>query len=70
GQGVATELLQHALLFAKTKDRKTVSLETGTQNYFDPARKLYKKYGFVECGPFSDYKLDPNSYFMTLSLTR
>lgn len=64
GQGVASKLLLFVLSFAKEEGYKTISLETGTQDYFLPARKLYEKFGFSECGPFSNYKLDPNSYFM------
>ena len=65
GQSVASKLLSFLLDFAKEQGYDTVSLETGTQDYFLPARSLYEKFGFLECGPFSDYKLDPNSYFMT-----
>ncbi len=32
---------------------------------FAPARALYAKAGFVECGPFEGYTLDPNSVYMT-----
>ena len=39
-----------------------------SQEFFRPARTLYAKYGFRECGPFGDYVLDPNSVFMTLEL--
>jgi putative acetyltransferase len=35
---------------------------------FAPARGLYLKAGFVECAPFADYSLDPNSVFMTRDL--
>ena len=45
-----------------------LSLETGTQPGFVPARRLYESFGFVECGPFADYREDPNSVFMTLEL--
>jgi putative acetyltransferase len=45
-----------------------LSLETGSWEYFRPARSLYRKHGFVECPPFGDYVLDPNSVFMTLDL--
>jgi putative acetyltransferase len=65
GQGVASELLTFVLSFAKQQGYKKISLETGTQEYFQPAHNLYKKFGFTECGPFSDYKLDPNSQFMS-----
>ena len=48
--------------------RLRLSLETGSWAYFDPARRLYSKHGFVECPPFADYVLDPNSVFMSLEL--
>jgi len=68
GCGVASQLLLFALEHAKIKGFSSVSLETGTQDYFLPARRLYKKYGFVDCGPFGSYSLDPNSHFMTRTL--
>ncbi|MFC4699888.1 GNAT family N-acetyltransferase [Glaciecola siphonariae] len=68
GQGVASELLIFLLSFAKQQGYQKISLETGTQKYFLPARTLYKKFGFADCGPFSDYKLDPNSHFMSRDL--
>jgi len=68
GKGVASILLEHAINFAKENGYTRISLETGTQDFFLPARKLYKKYGFQECGPFSTYELDPNSLFMMLNI--
>ncbi|MBT2497731.1 hypothetical protein J7E25_01340 [Agromyces sp. ISL-38] len=47
---------------------RRVSLETEPQEFFRPARALYAKYGFRECGPFGGYELDPYSVFMTLEL--
>lgn len=67
--GVATKLLQHALNFAAEQGYQKVSLETGSQAYFEPARNLYEKFGFSYCGPFSDYLEDPHSRFMTISLS-
>jgi putative acetyltransferase len=67
-KGVASTLLSHILDAAGHKGFKKISLETGPQDFFAPARKLYKKHGFNECGPFSDYKLDPYSVFMTKTL--
>lgn len=68
GQGVASSLLLFALEHAKIKGYRSVSLETGTQDYFAAARQLYKKFHFEDCGPFSHYQLDPNSHFMTRAL--
>jgi len=47
---------------------RRVSLETGSHPFFEPARSLYASYGFNDCGPFADYKDDPNSVFMTREL--
>jgi putative acetyltransferase len=65
GKGVASKLLLFVLNFAKNLGYTCISLETGSQAYFAPARSLYKKYNFVDCEPFSDYTLDPSSKFMT-----
>ncbi|MFD1381993.1 GNAT family N-acetyltransferase [Rhodanobacter aciditrophus] len=68
GQGVASQLLTHVLNQAKAAGYRGISLETGTQDYFAPARNLYQKFGFETCGPFSHYKLDPCSHFMTMGI--
>lgn len=68
GQGVASKLLIFVIEFAKQQGYKKISLETGTQEYFEPARNLYHKHTFVDCGPFSDYRSDPSSHFMSLEL--
>ncbi|GGN23742.1 MULTISPECIES: GNAT family N-acetyltransferase [Marinomonas] len=67
-KGVASTLLRHILDTAKQRGLNTISLETGSQDFFAPARKLYAKHDFTECGPFSDYKLDPHSVFMSREL--
>lgn len=64
-QGVASRLLQHLLQEAARRGYHRLSLETGSMAYFAPARALYARYGFTECGPFADYAPDPNSIFMT-----
>ncbi|NMP30051.1 GNAT family N-acetyltransferase [Thalassotalea sp. M1531] len=66
--GVATKLLKHALNAAIELGYKKVSLETGSQEFFRPARTLYEKFGFTYCKPFANYKDDPHSRFMTLEL--
>lgn len=68
GKGVGQALLQFVIDHAKAQGFSALNLETGTQDYFAPARNLYHKFGFTDCGPFSQYKPDPNSHFMTLSL--
>jgi len=32
---------------------RRLSLETGAMEFFEPARGLYRKFGFEQCGPFS-----------------
>lgn len=66
--GVGAAVLDHLVEIARGQGLTRVSLETGTQPAFEPARRLYARRGFVECGPFASYVLDPHSVFMTLSL--
>ena len=64
-KGIASQILQHILVEAKKRGYNRLSLETGTAQAFGPARKLYERHGFAYCGPFSSYREDPNSVFMT-----
>jgi putative acetyltransferase len=68
GRGLGRLLLEHVLRESARRGYRRLSLETGSQEFFRPARTLYAAYGFRECGPFGDYALDPNSVFMTLEL--
>lgn len=68
GKGVASGLLHHILTVCEERGYRRVSLETGSMEYFQPARLLYERFGFDYCDPFSEYKLDPNSVFMTKEL--
>ncbi|MHC6594010.1 GNAT family N-acetyltransferase [Arthrobacter sp. C152] len=68
GRGVATLMLRHILDDARNRGLERVCLETGTEEYFAPARRLYARHGFTECPPFGGYVLDPNSVFMELRL--
>jgi putative acetyltransferase len=67
-KGAGSAMLRHIIAVAKAGGLARLSLETGSWEYFDPARRLYRKHGFVECPPFADYVLDPNSVFMSLEL--
>ena len=69
GRGVATRMLEHIVAEAGRRGFELLSLETGTEEYFAPARRLYARHGFTECPPFGDYTLDPNSVFMELPLS-
>jgi len=66
--GIASLLLEHIVAEAERMGFTRLSLETGSAEFFRPARKLYEKFGFTYCEPFADYRLDPYSVFMTRSL--
>ena len=67
-KGVARAMLDHILQAARQEGFARLSLETGTATAFAPAHRLYIRAGFVECGPFEGYALDPHSVFMTKTL--
>lgn len=64
-RGVAARLLAHIEAESLRMGVTRLSLETGTEPYFAPARALYERCGFVYCEPFADYVPDPLSAFMT-----
>ncbi len=68
GRGVATGMLEHIVAVARNRGYERLYLETGTEEYFAPARRLYARHGFTQCPPFADYTLDPSSVFMELPL--
>ena len=68
GKGAGRAMLRHIIEMASASSFSRLSLETGSQAYFQPARALYGSHGFAECPPFADYVLDPHSVFMTLDL--
>ena len=69
GRGVATLLLARIQADARESGYTRLFLETGSQEFFAPARRLYQRHGFEECAPFADYAPDPNSVFMTRDLS-
>lgn len=68
GRGIGARLLTFVLDEARLRGYRRLSLETGSQAFFAPARRLYARHGFLDCPPFGDYSLDPNSVFMTREL--
>ena len=68
-RGVASIVLRHIIAEAARRGYRKLSLETGSMGYFEPARRLYAKFGFKICGPFEGYVEDPNSVFMARELT-
>jgi len=68
GRGIAALLLGRILDEAGQRGYHRLLLETGSQEFFAPARRLYARHGFVPCPPFAGYQPDPNSVFMARSL--
>jgi putative acetyltransferase len=67
-RGVAAMLLAHIEAESLGMGLTRLSLETGAEDYFAPARALYERCGFEYCEPFGDYVPDPLSVFMTKRL--
>lgn len=68
GSGVGRAMVTALLDIARSRHYRRVSLETGTQPAFAPARALYLDSGFVPCPPFGDYTANEHSACMTLML--
>jgi putative acetyltransferase len=66
--GVASLLLDHIIAEATRMGFRRLSLETGSAEFFRPARRLYEKYGFTYCEPFADYEASPHNVFLTRAL--
>jgi putative acetyltransferase len=66
--GIASLVLRHIIDEARRMGFTRLSLETGSADFFLPARRLYEKFGFTYCDPFADYRPDPLSAFMTRTL--
>jgi len=66
--GVAAAILERIVQEAGARSYRRLSLETGSQPEFLPARRLYESFGFTCCQPFAGYVEDPNSVFMTRQL--
>jgi putative acetyltransferase len=67
-RGAARAVLARIVEEARARGYARLSLETGSQDAFEPAWRLYESFGFTRCGPFGAYRPDPNSVFMTLAL--
>ena len=64
-RGVGQAMLEHIIAEARSRSYACLSLETGAEPAFAPARRLYERFGFSICAPFAEYVEDPNSVFMT-----
>tara|TARA_B110000116_G_C16286091_1_gene337288 strand:+ start:24 stop:488 length:465 start_codon:yes stop_codon:yes gene_type:complete len=68
-KGNGIKVINHLIDKAKKLKVKRLSLETGAGIFFNPARKLFNQCGFKACEPFSHYKKDINSVYMSLLIS-
>ena len=68
-KGNGIKIINHLITKAKILDIKKLSLETGAGGFFAPARKLFHNCQFKVCSPFSHYKHDINSVYMSLLIS-
>jgi putative acetyltransferase len=68
GRGIGSTMLRHIVAEARRTGIERLYLETGSFEFFEPARRLYLGHGFELCGPFADYTEDANNVFMTKTL--
>ena len=64
-QGNGINVINHLINEAIKLNVKKISIETGAGEFFNPARKLFKKCGFEPCEPFAHYKQDINSVYLS-----
>jgi len=64
-KGNGIKVINHLIYEAEKLEIKRLSIETGTGEFFVPARKLFDKCGFKPCPPFAHYKEDINSLYLT-----
>ncbi len=69
-KGLGKKIIDYLIEEAIKLNIKKISVETGTGNFFEPARKLFKKCGFKQCKPFAHYKEDPNSCYFSLDIKK
>ena len=65
GKGYGSKIVNHLINEAKNLKIKRLSIETGSGDFFAPARKLFNNCGFKPCPPFAHYKEDINSLYLT-----
>ena len=68
--GLGIKIIDHLINEAKELNIKKISVETGSGDFFLPARKLFKKCGFERCEPFAHYKEDLNSCYFSLNISK
>jgi putative acetyltransferase len=65
GKGYGEKIINHLINEAKKLNINRISIETGSGDFFAPARKLFENCGFKPCPPFAHYKEDVNSLYLT-----
>ena len=65
GKGYGIKIINHLINEAKNLKIQKLSIETGSGDFFAPARKLFDSCGFEPCPPFAHYKEDINSLYLT-----
>ena len=64
-KGNGIKVINHLIEEAKKLKIKRISIETGSGEFFIPARKLFNSCGFKPCPPFAHYNEDVNSLYLT-----
>jgi putative acetyltransferase len=67
-RGVAAAILDVVVRTATERGYRRLSLETGSTPAFEASHALYRRHGFVECGPFAGYTDSSFSRYFTLDL--
>tara|TARA_B100000780_G_scaffold270714_1_gene230846 strand:- start:129 stop:593 length:465 start_codon:yes stop_codon:yes gene_type:complete len=67
--GNGLKVINYLITEAKSLSIKKISLETGAGEFFASARQLFVKCGFKVCNPFSHYKEDINSVYMSMLIS-
>jgi len=68
-KGNGLKVINHLINEAKNLSIKKLSLETGAGKFFQNARKLFTECGFKSSEPFSHYKNDINSIYMSMLIS-
>ncbi|MEZ5682334.1 MAG: GNAT family N-acetyltransferase [Erythrobacter sp.] len=68
GKGFGRAMLDWLIAEARRRGASMVRLETGTTETYIPANSLYSSAGFIETGPFTDYRESDHNRFYALTL--
>ena len=64
-KGNGIKIIKHLINESKNLNILRISVETGSGEFFEPARKLFISCKFQPCAPFAHYKEDVNSLYFT-----